>query len=174
MSVSVALELPAQPVIGQSVYTPLGGDGWTAPHSVAEVAISSAGDAGGGLNDISVTFDRRFQSIVTYAFLRNSSASQGIEMRITLLPFLPRSTPQMQAFANQCFANALDDTNLITWNPPPIPHFGVCQARTTNVNGDTITLFMYIYQFQQTVLQEVPLDRILASLPRGESIYPVT
>lgn len=170
MSVLIENTLPEQPVLGVNTYTPLGGDGWTAPHSVAEVSISSAGDAGGGNNDISLTFDPRFISIVSYVRLVNSGASGTIEMRLTMLPSLPRVQPQVQAFANNVPLNALDTTNSMTWCPPPLPHLGVLNARTPNVNNDTMTLMAYIYQFQITALQQVPLNLILASLPRGDTM----
>lgn len=174
MSVSVSLDLPDQPAAGGVTYTPLGGDGWTSPHSVFEVTVNSAGDVSGGNNDIDVDFDPRFQSVVTYAAIRNSSASVAIEMRMTLLPALPRSSPQLQAFCNAVPPNAIDATNLMTWCPPPIPHFTRLQARTINADGDSLSLFMYIYNFQITVLQQVPLASILASLPRAESVIPFT
>lgn len=173
MAVSVTVTLPEQPVLGANAFTPLGGDGWTAPHSVAEVSIGSAGDASAGNNDIILNFDPRFQSIVAYLRLVNASASAGIEMRMTMLPALPRSQPQMQAFANAVPVNALDTTNGFNWSPPPIAHFDRVQARSTNTNGDQLTLMAYIYQFQRTVLQQVPLNIILSSLPRGDNMVTV-
>ncbi len=170
MAVAVTVTLPAQPASGSNEYIPLGGDGWTAPHSVAEFSVGSAGAAGGGNNVITVNFDPRFQSIVSYLRLSNSSASGGIEMDMRLLPSLPRSTPQLQGFANAVPVNGLLTTNNVTWSPPPIPGLGRIIATTTNVDGDTLSLMGYIYQFQITVLQRVPLNLILASLPRGDNM----
>lgn len=173
MAVAINVTLPGQPVLGVNTFTPLGGDGWTAPHSVAEVSVGSAGDASAGNNVITVTFDPRFQSIVTYVRLSNSSASAGIEMDLVMFPAVPRSQPQLQAFANAVPVNGLRGTNNLTWSPPPIPHLDRLQATTTNTNGDSLTLMAYIYQFQRTVLQQVPLNLILASLPRGDSMVTV-
>lgn len=173
MAVTVTTTLPDQPGVGVNTYTPLGGDGWTAPHSVSEVSMSSVGDASSGNNQIELTFDPRFTSICTYVRLSNSSASAGIEMNLQLLPTLPRVQPQVQAFANAVPVNALFTTNDMTWSPPPLPHLGRLFARTTNTNGDTLSLMAYIYQFQVNVLQRVPLNIILASLPRGDSMVTV-
>lgn len=169
MAVSIDNQLPEQPVLGVNTYTPLGGDGWTAPHSVAEVSVGSAGDASGGNNVITVTFDPRFISIVAYVRLHNSSASAGIEMNLALLPELPRSQPQLTAFYNDVPVAQLNSSNVITWSPSPLPHLSRLQATTTNVNGDSLTLQAYIYQFQRTALQQVPLNLILSSLPRGDN-----
>ncbi len=172
MAVAVAVTLPDQPGIGINVYNPLGGDGWTAPHSVAEISVSSAGDASGGNNSIALTFDPRFTSIVSYARLVNSSASAGIEMSLIMLP-TGRAQPQVEAFANAVPVKSLTAQNVMTWTPPPIPHMGSLHALTTNTNGDTISLMGYIYQFQVNVLQKVPLNIILASLPRGDNMVTV-
>lgn len=168
MAVAVEVTLPAQPAIGLNTYTPLGGDGWTDPHSVSEVSVSSAGDASAGNNVITVNFDNRFVSVVTYIRLANSSASAGIEMHVSMLP-LDRAQPQMTMFYNDVPVIQLFGQNVVTWAPAPLPHMGRMIATTTNTNGDTLSLMAYIYQFQRTALQQVPLSRILASLPRGDS-----
>jgi len=173
MAVSITTSLPDQPVTGVNTYTPLGGDGWTAPHSVAEVSMSLAGDGSGGNNTITLNFDPRFVSIVTYVRLANSSGATSIEMTVQMLPALPRSQPQLQAFANLVPVIALTTENVLTWSPPPIPHMARMIAIEPNVNGDSFILMAYIYQFQRTALQQVPLDRILASLPRGDNMVTV-
>ncbi len=173
MAVAITNQLPDQPVLGLNTYSPLGGDGWTAPHSVAEVSVGSAGDASAGNNVITVTFDPRFQSIVAYVRLSNSSASAGIEMNLSMFPALPRSQPQLQAFANAVPVNALSTTNNFTWAPPPIPGLSRLQATTTNTNGDSLTLMAYIFQFQRRALELVPLNVILAALPRGDNMVTV-
>jgi len=174
MAVSIDLQLPEQPVIGSVVYNPLAGDGWTAPHSVSEFSVGSAGSASGGNNVITITFDPRFTSILTYVRATNSSASTAIEMSIVLLPALPRSTPQVEAFCNTVPIKALGTQNVMTWAPPPLPHLGRLQVVEANVNGDELDAMGYLYQFQRDVLHQVPLNLILASLPRGDSVYPVT
>ncbi len=173
MAVSIDNQLPEQPVLGVNTYTPLGGDGWTAPHSMAEVSVGSAGAAGGGTNVITVTFDPRFQSLVTYVRLSNSSASGAIEMNLSLFPALPRAQPQLQAWANAVPVNDVSTQNNITWSPPPIPNLFRLQATTTNVSGDSLTLQAYIFQFQRRALELVPLNVILASLPRGDNMMTV-
>lgn len=174
MAVSVATTLPAQPAIGLNTYVPLGGDGWTAPHSVAEFSISSVGAAGGGNNTITLTFDPRFTSIVSYVRLVNAGASAAIEMLLRMRPPLPRVQPQVEAFANQAGVLSLFTQNLFTWAPPPLPHMGILEGVTTNVDGDTLSMMGYIYQFQVDVLQKVPLNFVLAALPRGDSQVPLT
>ncbi len=172
MAVAVALTLPDQPVIGENIFTGLAGDGWTAPQSVFEFAISSAGDASGDENTITMTFDPRFTGIMTYVRLSNSSASSAIEMKMQLLP-LDRATPQLECFVNAVPVNGIDNQNTVTWSPPPVPTMRRLVAVTANVNGDTLSLMGYLYNFNINVLNKVPLNLILASLPRGDSIYPI-
>lgn len=173
MAVAVETTLPNQPAIGINTYSPLGGDGWTAPHSVSEFSMSSAGDASGGNNQITLEFDPRFTSIVSYVRLSNSSASGLLEMVLTMFP-VGRSQPQVQAFANAVPVLSLTSINLLTWCPPPLAHMGSLVGLTTNTNGDTLSMMGYIYQFQINVLQRVPLNIILASLPRAETQIPLT
>jgi len=172
VAVSITNQLPDQPVIGASVYTPLGGDGWSSPHSVAEFSVGSAGDASAGNNAIEVLFDPRFSSLVSYVRLSNSSASTAIEMSLILLPPV-RSTPQVQAFANAVPVMGLSTQNNLTWCPPPLPGLGRLQALTPNINGDTLSLMGYIFQFERRALELVPLSVILASLPRGDNMVTV-
>ncbi len=173
MAVAIDVTLPAQPGTGINTYEPLGGDGWSAPHSVSEFSMSSAGDASGGNNSITLNFDPRFTSVVSYVRLSNSSASGALEMNLTMFP-VGRSQPQVQAFANAVPVIGLTTINLFTWCPPPLPHMGRLVGLTTNTNGDTLSMMGYIYQFQINVLQKVPLNIILASLPRSDSQFPTT
>lgn len=174
MSVAETITLPAQGALSANVQSPLGGDGWTAPQSVHEVAISLAGIAGGGTNTITVNFDPRYQGVVTYVQARQSDASTSIECQISLLPGGTRSTPQATAFFNAIPVNSIAGTNMVTWCPPPLPHFRVLQSIFPNVDGDVHTLFFYLYNFNIRVLEKVPLNIILASLPRADSQYPTT
>lgn len=137
-----------------------------------EVSIKGDGESGGGNNVIEVTFDARFQSIITYVRMSQSSASAGIEMDCALFPPLPRSLPRAQGFVNAVPVNSLFTTNDYVWNPPPLMGMGRIIATTLNVASDDLTLQFYMYNFNINVLQKVPLNVILASLPRGSSTIP--
>lgn len=168
MAVSLEVTIPD---VGQ--YIPLGGDGWTAPHSVWEVSQLLAGDGGGGNSQITINFDERFQSVVSYVNMRNSNASTAVEMLIQILP-RNRSAPQLMAFANAVPLLGLTSENLFTWCPPPIVGLGRAISTKVNTSGDTHIFQMYLYNFDINVLQKVPLNLILSSLPRGESQVPIT
>ncbi len=171
MAVAVEITLPAQPAIGLVTYVPLGGDGWTAPHSVFEVSVASVGDASGGNKVVTVNFDARWQSVVTYMRATNDSASTTIEMFMELLQ--NHNQPQLSAFCNAVPVAAIANTvNLMTWAPPPIPGMRRARMTTPNVNGDDTLFQFYLYNFNINVLQQVPLNLILASLPRAESVSP--
>lgn len=174
MAVSEEITLPAQGSNAQNHYSVLGGDGWTSPQSVHEVAMSLPGAAGGGNSTITVNFDPRFQGIMTYVLARNDGASTAIEILLTLGPGAPRSVPQAQAFFNQIPLNSLATSNVATWCPPPLPHFRKITSLMVNTDGDTHKLFFYLYNFNIRVLEKVPLAIILASLPRADSQFPTT
>lgn len=171
MAVATTLNLPEQPAVGLVSYVPLGGDGWTAPHSVFEVSVASVGTASGGNNVVLVNFDPRWQSVVTYMRCTNSSASTTLEMFMELLQV--HNQPQLSAFANAVpVASIAGTVNLMTWAPPPIPGMRRARMTTTNTNGDDLLFQFYLYNFNINVLQKVPLNLILASLPRAESVSP--
>lgn len=177
MAVALDVTLPdnaAAPGIGNPRFTPLGGDGWTAPQSVFEFGFSSPCDASGGENTITVTFDPRFVQIVTYVRLTNAGASTTLEMEIQLRPPLPFTAPIVSAFANAVPINGMATQNEMTWSPPPVPTMRRLVGRVPNVNGDTLVMSALIYNFNIRVLELVPLNLILGSLPRGDSTYPVT
>lgn len=162
------------PGLGSPRYQPLGGDGWTSPHSVFEFGYSSPGTAGGDNNVITVTFDPRWRGIVSYVRLTNSSASAAIEMELQIRPHAPFTSPVMSAFSNATPVNSLSGVNEMTWSPPPVASMNILRGTTPNVNGDTLTLQAFVYNFNIRVLEQVPLALILASLPRGDSTFPVT
>lgn len=174
MAVALSLTIPSSPAIGLLTYVPLGGDGWTAPHSVWELSVALDGDGTGGNNVIDVSFDTRFQSICTYMRMRMDSADVVIECLLELLQ--THNQPSLSAFSNAIPVESFPSGNActMTWCPPPIP--GMRRARGTipNNTGDTQLLQMYLYNFDINVLQRVPLNLILASLPRGESYQPNT
>ncbi len=167
MAVSTVLSIPDSPATGLLTYVPLGGDGWTSPHSVWEVSVASVGVAGGGNNVVDVNFDPRWETVCAYMRCTNDSASAAIEMLFELLQ--THNQPSLSAFANSLPVIQLTSLNVFTWCPPPIVGMRRARVTTTNVDGDTLLFQMYLYNFQRTVLQKVPLAHILASLPRGDS-----
>lgn len=173
MAVTTTLTLPASDTNGGlTTYIALGGNGYSAPQSMFEVSVFSAATASGGINQIQVTFDARFQSIVTYVRMSGGSASTALEMDCALFPPLPRNQPRAQGFVNAVPVNGLFTTNDYVWNPPPLMGMGRIHGTVPNINGDDLTLQFYMYNFNINVLQQVPLSLILASLPRGSSTIP--
>jgi len=173
MAVSNALTLPGSDTNGGlTTYLALGGNGYTAPQSMFEVSVLTDADASAGNLVFTLTFDARFQSIVTYVRMSGASASTGIEMDCALFPPLPRSQPRAQGFVNAVPVSTLHGTNDYVWNPPPLMGMGRLIATVPNTNGDNLTVQCYMYNFNINVLQTVPLSIILASLPRGSSTIP--
>jgi len=165
MTVSDVFRLPAQPGTGTSRFVPLGGNGFNAPKSMWEVAASLAGDVSGGLNQITVNFDTRFRSIVTLSNIVVTGAAAGIEVTHQMRDS-ENSGPFARAFSN-AIPIGLNSLSLSVWNPPPIMTMDSFDAITANVDGDSMILNLWMYNFDIRVLERAPMWQILANLPRG-------
>lgn len=172
MAVSGAFTIPEQPadgagtdaLVGTVRLIPLGGNGKTAPNVMYEVAASLASDASGGNNTITITFDSRFQSLVTLVNIVNSSASGAIEAAYELVA--TASNTRFRAFDNAVPVNSLDALNVSVWNPPPLMDMDQLVTKVPNVTGDVHIVNAMIYCFNRRVLEMTPMYQILANLPR--------
>lgn len=172
MAVAGAFTIPQQPsegggadaLVGTLRVIPLGGNGKTAPHLMYEVAASLASDASGGNNEITISFDTRFKSLVTLVNIVNTSASGAIEAVFELVA--TASNTRFRAFDNAVPVNSLDAINLSVWNPPPLMDMDQLVTKVPNVTGDVHIVNAMIYCFNRRVLEMTPIYQILANLPR--------
>lgn len=168
MSVAETVALPAQPATGLTNYTPLGGNGFSAPQSSYNIQVTLACDASGGTNKITVTMDPQFTQLVSYvqttiagvAADTESSRSVGFDTFDEIHDHRP------------CLLDAGTTANML-WKPPGVMLY---QADSTydpkvvstieNVDGDTHFLICRIYNFDKLARQHTPLSVLLANLPR--------
>jgi len=180
VSVTASLVLPNQPAVGVVADTPLGGDGWSAPHSSQEVSFSLVGDASGGTMSLRVHTDPRWASVVSHITLRKSSAAADWTWALQVFPDRQAMCQITGTKVALALASASDS---VLWCPPPLigttgqdgtsasdPFFIFATCVNVDVT-ETLTMNIKIYNFRKTVRERVPLSVILASLPRSSSVF---
>ncbi len=169
MSVTETLVLPNQPTTGSVVIRPLGGDGYSAPQSYYLVDFRLDSDASGGTNILRVDLDPQFQNVVS---LMHASMVGGLADRITRLDIFEASRvetgPRFAVQANMV-RNSDTGTHLL-YAPPAMFDVGRCEAAVDNVDSEEFRLNLLVYNFRRDAFNRVPLNILLASLPRGFSI----
>lgn len=166
MSVSITLTLPSQPAAGVVRLRPLGGDGYSSPQSMYIVDCDSVSDASGGVNTITVNLDPQYQSVISLIATQLESGTADVPVFITLHP--EGLTPSFGVQKDMKF-NSDVGSNLL-YAPPPMFNAVRVLTRTDNVDTETLHLAFIAHNFKRDAFQKVPLNIILASLPRGFDI----
>jgi len=166
MAVAVSDTLPAQPANGSSVYRPLGGDGWTAPHAEYSVLTQLTGDATAGASIASLVLDTRFMNIVAVMELLLTGAASVRECELEVISDRPTGARhRVRAQGAMVFISTLGADNLFSWNPPLVVDAEELSWTCLNVDTAVSNCRCRIYCFQKRALEEVPLNVLLASLP---------
>ncbi len=179
MSVSSLVTLPAQPGSGTTTERPLGGDGWTAPHSVHAVDVELESDASLGTSTIRVHTDPRWSCVISYMLTRLQAPTADMPIAQTIV------MGKFSGFAQ--VTNVIDVSAApigisggVLWTPPPfisstsdpvsaaVPMYG--ESLMNNIDTETHTLHMRVYNFHKDAERRVPLSVLLASLPRGSNL----
>jgi len=175
VSVTSAFELPAQPTNGTVGLQPLGGNGFTAPHSVYSVFEQVTHDASAGNASISCRFDPRYTQLVSYIGVGQTSGAATVDY------FLEIECSDVDRIAVVKEAPlisvvGLGITNQALWTPPAIlcsaglgavtdtPFFRVV---TTNTDTESTILRARVYNFDKRARELVPLPELLGALVRG-------
>ena len=158
MSVSETIVLPAQPTTGTSRIQPLGGNGYSAPMSMAFCEADLASDASGGYNRLIFELEEGHAHMIGIVGMRVASASAAVV-----------AAPTIRAGASMSWRDTvtIPEAAVLTqarvlWRPPPL----WCRAAGTgtgytpqlevyvpNVNGETFRMSMLAYQFQPEASQ---------------------
>lgn len=174
MAVSSTVVLPNQPTAGNVSVNALAGNGYTAPHSETRARITLDGAVGGGTAEITVFWDPRWVSLVSWATfgIAGLAAPAFAEMNYRVSAFSSLG-------ATLSIPTGLTGVDSVaTWSPPPqfasVPSIGATQpnfrAVTANIDGDDYQLDLVLYNFKKDVLQVTPLPILLACLPRAGSV----
>jgi len=175
VSVTVEDSLPTQPTIGSSVYRPLGGDGWTAPHALYSTLQQLTGDGGGGTSTVTLNLDTRFMNIVALVQQLLTGFASSREGELQVVSDRPTGARhRVRAQGAQVHITVLADQGLLSWNPPLLVDAEAIVSLTQNTDGDIHNVQNIIYCFQKRALEEVPLNVLLASLPSVQFVNTVT
>lgn len=158
MAVGDVITLPAQPVAGDGVlYSPLGGDGRSAPLAVYDIGIQVVGDAGGGNAVVTVNFDPRYTSLVAWVAPFVAADTAATEFFVQLVDTV-LFTPNLRIVGTMPFVtegfSARNSSYL--WFPPPMWFNGNGQLNANFVNVDateTYGMNCSIYVFDRNVRQ---------------------
>ncbi len=170
MSVTATLQLPEQPASGSTIWVPLGGNGYTAPHSMFEVDLQLANDASGGDTRLFILTDPRWESIIhRVELVVASSAAQAeftLNLNISAIAGFPPKVPMN--LSGEMDFSTLTGTSAAWWDLPP--HIDAQQISCTLDNVDateTSIIRAWVYNFHKDASQRVPLGVLLSSIPRS-------
>lgn len=174
MSVSSVFTLPAQPVTGEVVRVPLGGDGFSAPLASYTVRDHNVtGDASGTFAQLRVTMDLLYTSLVAFA---SGSIAQGTELNADFKfgIFGPVTSEVTVLGTQQVIDPLIDPRNCATlWSPPPRLYPGggevtTLSMRWLNVLADEYFLNTTIYLFDIRARELTPMGPLLWALTGGD------
>lgn len=178
MTVSLAVTLPAQPATGAgTVFTPFGGDGRSAPLGCYNVGMQLVGDAGGGNANLTVNFDPRYTSMVTWAQIGVLADTAAGEFRLQIVD-TATSLPNVQVVGTLpgVVEAGASENSIFLWYPPPLylNSTGSVNAIMLNVDAtETYALDLEIYVFDRDVRQ-ITSAQILNLTRIGVNNVPAT
>lgn len=176
MSVSSTVQLPNNPDSGAVDLVPLGGDGFSSPISLYIVKVDLDSDAGGGNNRITIRFDVRYTSIVSYASLQITSGAAAIGARLEIRTNGDENVAIQQELPVVSVSGS-NTTNAMLWTPPALMVSAAHSATETdppvlrgtidNTDTESQILTARIYNFDKRARELAPLHVLLASLTRS-------
>lgn len=151
MAVDSSFVLPNQPATGRLTLSPLGGDGYTAPHAMYTVTNwLTTGDATGGAQTMNVTMDDRFCGMVGYASM-TSTAPADIDIRWSLVGAVNGVVPLMVRAASIDRISSTVTTATVndTWLPPAfiMPGQDSATLGLAVINTDTLVVQVHLVVF---------------------------
>lgn len=158
MSVSSVTTLPGQPPDGDGVvFSPLGGDGRSAPLGQYELGIELDGDASGGNATIQLNMDPRYTSLISYISIWSFADAAAGEFMCQILD-LSVTLPNLRIVGTlPHVAESFTSRNGgFLWYPPPIWLAGTGAVLAVQPNVDATEdygLSASIYVFDRNVRQ---------------------
>ncbi len=167
MAVASTVQLPAQPTTGLTETIPLGGNGFSAPHSIVAVELELANDASGGLSSLVINMDPRYTSLVSYITHTTTSAAADPH-RCQIAVFntdcdLWADQPDTVVFNGSAVGAAKPPGMLLKVVPGQTPRI---TATWVNVDTETNIVNCRIYQFDRQMIHTVPVWLAMQNLPR--------
>ncbi len=173
MAVLASVDLPAQPTTGDVHVLPLGGNGWSAPHSATVVRVALASDVSGGVSQIKIVLDPRYVSLIAWMNTTIAAGASAVANRQGVV----ESATDLVVNGKACDYGAITGVENCSklWMPPGCmctntvlgSGYPYIVSESPNVNGQTHTLRARILNFDKQAAQRTPLPMLLASLVRG-------
>jgi len=173
MAVTDTVVLPAQPTTGALTFVPLGGDGFTAPHSAYVLNNQQVtSDASGGATSLIAQMDPRFVSLVSFGSMRMiQAADTAVDVRWVIGPATGGvQIPQIirQGLITDIASGITSSTISDVFNPTPLLLPGAGQTgqllcQVVNVDTDILLMSAYIYNFDIRVRELTPMGPLLWS-----------
>lgn len=168
MSVASVLTLPGQPTSGTMTYTPLGGDGYSAPFAVQNVALHAVtGDVSGGGVTLNVFFDTRYCTLIAWMAARIAQGTAA-DADLIFLTSANREPPIVQSVRAEAVASLVSSRQINeVYTPPPWVYPGgdeaaFCGLRALNVDADVFDLSCCLLLYNINVRQRTPTTISLA------------
>ena len=157
MAITSAFQLPAQPAAGVgTIFTPLGGDGKSAPLGQYDVSANLVGDASSGAATIQCSMDPRYMSMIGHVQASVEADTAAGEFQILIADFLPNMQLAMLGTLPGVAEAMFTLNSSYLWFPPPIWMTGASRVQTRYANVDateTYKLDCCIYVFDRNVRQ---------------------
>jgi len=176
VSVADFVQLPGQPTSGGVRTVPLGGNGWTAPHSTTLININQASDASGGSNLLSIEFDPRYTTLVSFINIGVGAAAAAAGSKIQIADDQDHNVVRYGTYEYGAITGLSNGG--VTWSPPALLcsssqmqiagtlGFPRIDSWLDNTDGETHYLRARVYNFDKLARERTPLPILLASLPR--------
>lgn len=171
MAIADTFTLPAQPALGSVVYTPLGGNGFSAPHSMYDITFQIIGDASGGNVVLDIIYDSRFTGMINWLCMTANSAAADLGCVMVVSTAEP-SGQGFQDAAPMLQATGLSLGTTKPWQPPPVAFTSTQNFDPTitsifaNNNLKEFNFTAQIYNFAKRAREKTPMFQLAANLPR--------
>jgi len=178
LSVIETVWLPDQPSSGITDVQPLGGNGWSAPHSAVYSEALSSGDASGGTNRIQFRFDESHTALPYWLSLKLTGQSADSRALVNLVFGEPGGGMNVQdSVLLHHTPEGGASESYATWRIPPVvcnPRPGAGSGNATvpfievyveNAVGANLTAHLYALEFNPNVAQVTPFPYLTANFP---------
>jgi len=175
LSVVTSFELPNQPAVGSTVLQPLGGNGFTSPHSVYQIQSSLVSDASVGASNLYIRFDPRYVQVVANVLIAVNSGAAAITVNASIRGELGGRLQIRHSMADLP-VSGLGATAQVSWTPEPMAvsassallatELPYIRATIDNVDTETLTIYALVYNFDKNARERVPLTDLFSFLTR--------
>lgn len=175
MTVTAAFTLPDQPAAGTVNLQPLGGDGFSSPHSVYQVRATVDADSSTGRLEQYIRFDPRFVQVVSNVIISIESPADTTNVMARITGEQGGRLEIRQAIPVVAVSGQGSEC-VLSWTPEPMAVSSFLDSSSTaaphvrvvldNVDTEDLTVDALIYNFDKRARELAPLSDIFSFLSR--------